>query len=748
MWFFFFSLLFFLPSLSFSQPTVTIGNSGPTINVGLGVSSAKYATLAAAITDFGSNVATLVVNTANFPPGTTPTIPSTMILKFENGGTLSCGSTTITINSDSSNWPMRQIFDSDCVDGSGNSRVLFSNNIYSHTIYSKWWGMVADGVTDERNLFYALEHACGSFPGGSTLILQTGSILFGSVVYARGENCHIKGESRTDTILVADSGQNYLMQNTVTYPLNKFEISNLTIKPGIIAGISLDGAYLNYLSIHDSDFDFTSSSGEGLSFQAAQGWDIYNNYFYGDGSGLGTAIALGRGSHYNDIYSNRMEYVKNGIKLDGGTAGEEPLIGNKIRNNYYDGGWLYLKPDIVGSGGTVTYGASNVVDTAQDFTGKTTRNIVALPLKQSSAGTITYFSPGNKIVNTNGSVDFVAANIKRGDFVFSPSLASYTKWSIVVSVEDADELWIEPWRSATTWKPTTAPASNTAYEVRGLVHGYINSLTGTTQANLGLFSAAWLDINGTTATPASGTPYRVLQSHPNYPILLEIGVSRTLIDGNFLRRGWSDQIGAQDSTETIIINNYMEDGRDVGITYNGARGIVKSNQAFHQGTSGISASSSDSIYEGNIVTDNGYTYTVSSVGSSAIMVFGDRNTFVNNGIYRISALQQYGISIRSGADANVLRDNVLHGQTADLYFENSGATNTTIGSNVFSTISDGGASGTIWRLSKDFTQANLPVGAPGSLIICTNCTADADCAPSGGGGGLAKIFSGTTWVCN
>ena len=126
------SLVIIFPHLSLAQPTVVIGNNGPTVNVGLGASSAKYATLNAAVIDFGSTTATLLVNTS-LSLSSNVTVPSTMTLDFQNAGSINCNGYTLSVAS-----PII-----------APSRKIFNNCSYTSIVFIKdnrtcalpeWWG--------------------------------------------------------------------------------------------------------------------------------------------------------------------------------------------------------------------------------------------------------------------------------------------------------------------------------------------------------------------------------------------------------------------------------------------------------------------------------------------------------------------------------------------------------------------------------------------------------------------------------
>lgn len=75
-----------------------MSSKSTTSSLGLGTSSAQYASLAAAVTALGSTPSTLLITTANFPVGSATTTPATLMVEFGSGASLDCGSVADTLH--------------------------------------------------------------------------------------------------------------------------------------------------------------------------------------------------------------------------------------------------------------------------------------------------------------------------------------------------------------------------------------------------------------------------------------------------------------------------------------------------------------------------------------------------------------------------------------------------------------------------------------------------------------------------
>jgi hypothetical protein len=98
-----------------------------------------YDTWAAAIASIGATKATLVIS-ENIAVSATVSVPANVILEFSNGAELQIATgVVLTINSDTSRYPKRKIFD--CA---GTGSVSFGTRAVKE-VYPEWWGAIGDG---------------------------------------------------------------------------------------------------------------------------------------------------------------------------------------------------------------------------------------------------------------------------------------------------------------------------------------------------------------------------------------------------------------------------------------------------------------------------------------------------------------------------------------------------------------------------------------------------------------------------
>lgn len=115
-----------------------------------------YPTLAAAVTAIGATPGTLKVATPSFPNGASCTVPATLPIEFVGNGSLALTTGhTVTIQSDTSNWPIKKIFFNATA---GQGEILFTSNRRGASICPLWWGGAGDDSTDSTAAIQAALH--------------------------------------------------------------------------------------------------------------------------------------------------------------------------------------------------------------------------------------------------------------------------------------------------------------------------------------------------------------------------------------------------------------------------------------------------------------------------------------------------------------------------------------------------------------------------------------------------------------
>lgn len=123
------------------------------VTAGVSFISSDYASLDAAITAIGSTPGALFIRSANFPSGATCTVPSTLVIEWGDAGTLLLTTGhTVTINSDTSRYPLRKLFFNALA---SQGTMSFVGN-RSADFWLEWWGGAADDSTDNSGALQAI----------------------------------------------------------------------------------------------------------------------------------------------------------------------------------------------------------------------------------------------------------------------------------------------------------------------------------------------------------------------------------------------------------------------------------------------------------------------------------------------------------------------------------------------------------------------------------------------------------------
>lgn len=705
------------------------------------VSSLGVSTCSAAASAIGSSAATILVMDGTLTASSC-TLTANIVIQCQGGLIDANSAATAVTHLGPIICPGQQLF----TDFASNS-VSFAGNTRVGYIEPAWWGAIGDGATNSVAAVTAAQVACNT-AGGGIIQLAAGNYLFNTGLTLQGTECILRGMGKGVTTITPGSIANTIVTGTTAS--TGWGLEDLTILPGTTAALNTDGAYSQRIAVRRVAFDLTNGNRNGISSQGVAGLLVEDSDFFSDGEAGGTGINLIRHTQDLVVRRNTFRFLNKGVIIDGGTAGEEPSHGITIVDNLFDMGWFLTKAQYSGSGGTVTYAAGTLTDSAQSFAALTSGTPIRVyTTKQSSGGTVTYSSSGSFI--TDASANFTGNGVGRGDIVFSPSTSS-TKWAPVLYAKSATVLVVEDWFDMTTWQPTTSPAANTSYVVNGITFGERGSNTGTA-ITLGNASAVWRTWTGATAsTPADGSAYEVGYV-TNYPILFEDGVDQFTVSRNTLRRCWTDCIGAQGAGYGTINENTVEDGRDVGITANGPYIRIVNNTIDHQGACGISPSAQDFLVQGNSITNTPWVNTANTTSLGGICAFTGtaRGLIVDNILDGgTSPIARHAIMLRTTSEVTVRGNQTQNHTVGSLRFDTTGGApaDTIVLQNSFSEglISDGGATGTIWQFTQPFTFATLPTMANGSILFCSDCTIANPCAGSGTGAFLKRL-NGVN-VCN
>ena len=348
--------------------------------------------------------------------------------------------------------------------------------------------------------------------------------------------------------------------------------------------------------------------------------------FRGQGWAGGTGIQLSQGGSNVTIRNCKFFYINSGVVIDtgNGASADEALAEHvTVDSCTFDLAWWLIRPTFSGSGATLTYEVTALVDTAANFNGLNEWDTVrCMPVR--SSGTLSSWE-GTRL--TDNVATFVTAGVKRGEIVRAGSV-----WGIISGVESQTTIRVEGWLDSDTWLPVLGPATG-AYIVYKVLIGQVGTAVTATRIPL---HGAWFDLDGdrvlTGASIPAGSLYEVCH-RPNYALHCEAGGRRINVTSNTFRRGWSDQISLY-GNDSLVVANSVSDGEDIGITVNGWAGgghsLIANNKIHHQGAGGIWCTSENAVIVGNVCVASQWVNEVNTKYLAGIMGLGKNQLIVSN----------------------------------------------------------------------------------------------------------------------
>jgi hypothetical protein len=543
-------------------------------------------------------------------------------------------------------------------------------------------GVVVKGeIVYRANDSASLTAAITAAPAGATILLSRGTFSASSITAASKDLTFI-GDGPSSSIIDAASNT-YGFSPPAAGTGARLTFRNIGFT-GSTSAIVLLSRAVTY-SARFIDCAFSGFTAIGIQTFGTNLVCVRCDFSSNGTPGTTNAIQHLRGAQSIIIKDCTFRYLNRGFYC---TDTDGPATNVVLEGNLFDGGWMYLKATTSNSGGTVTYTATTVTDTAASLSALTASSTVrAMAVKR--AGTITAIS-STKV--TDSAANFTTAGVLRGDII-----RTATGWGVVDEVVSTTVLKIEEWLTLADYGPMPAPVTTTAYTIYGLVIGRVVSNTSTV-----VTVDAWRDWNGTIATPASDTLYE-LAPKSEYQCYI-YRADKVRITNNTIRRAWADSISAQLVRNTVITDNNIYDCQDVGITIGQPSGqtanaIITGNRISHAGTAGIWAGnayysniSNNNIYEPNWMSLTSATYAGITVDG------GSDNDISHNVIQRVlmpsatKAIHILGTTANMKLDLNT----TLGYSTQDVMF------------------TGGGVSGTTGRFQKD-TKITLVTSAVGPV---------------------------------
>lgn len=452
-----------------------------------------------------------------------------------------------------------------------------------HTLY------VPKGTLIYNAADYAsLSAAISAVPAGATLYLPTGGTYAAAGLTAITKNLTLVGDGPLSSIIACSGAYGFNLAGAAGPARLVFR--NLGFTGSTSAQIRLTGNAQTQAEFHGCRF--SGHSQYAIETYGTEIW-IDRCEFDGAGTGVGTAIYADGGADLIRLKDSAFSYLFRGLYCVN-TNGPSKNV--RIDGCTFDGGWMYLKSNKSSSGGTVTYTATTLTDSAGGFAPAVGSTVRAMAVKQTG----TFTTVGGTTALTDSAASFVSNGVKRGDIIRTSA-----RWAVVDEVVSATVLRVEDWLDLTTYAPAPTPSVSTAYTIYGLVLGKVSSSTSTV-----VTVDAWRDWDGTLVTPANGTMYE-LAIKTDYQVYIN-RADHVAVSGNTVRRSWADSIAPLNARNLIVSDNVIYDGQDVGITFQGSgaaaqTALIIGNRISHMGTAGVHCSAASSpLILGNSIEEHSW----------------------------------------------------------------------------------------------------------------------------------------------
>lgn len=244
-----------VPAINVNIP-IALGNNDPRA-----IDISSYASFAAALAVIGStpttfNIATAITGVA------TGTVPSTVTLRFLQGGSLSITTgQTLTILGPIIADPIK-IFNNALA---GQGTVSFTGNTSIPAFYPQWWGVTMDGATDDTAAAQACLTSVGVAGGGNveftkgTLSVTALTVAHNYVrIHGQGWATRIAKSTGTGDTLTFDNGQSGAGLGTYLYGTG---IENVRFEPLVARTSGWEIKAVHFNNIHLQDLTFNSVYG-------------------------------------------------------------------------------------------------------------------------------------------------------------------------------------------------------------------------------------------------------------------------------------------------------------------------------------------------------------------------------------------------------------------------------------------------------------------------------------------------------
>jgi hypothetical protein len=483
-----------------------------------------------------------------------------------------------------------------------------------------------------------------------------------------------------------------------------------------------------YAWMHDVTFRrcrFINIANYGLTLVGSVNTVIEDCEFDDGGTATGNAVYASEAVRGLRWTRSKVRFMESGLNFDG-----TPHDQIDIDGGVFDGGWYLLRTRPGGytnSGGTVTYSAAQVFDSAAAFGALPTPydvNVRVLPVLESGSTGTTYTF--DKV--TDAAATFETALVHPGYIIRTAN-----KWAVVSHVFSETELYVEEWFDTSTYRPTKWPAGNTAYTVHQVVIGTVISNTATS-----INATEWIDIHdGTRVTPAAGTLYEVLINHGEYSGIhapspdanpsTTGGIQNIRVYGGCrLTRTWNDQLSIFGRDARLMVDQtvMIDNGQDFGITCHGNQARIFCT-AIHNGACNIYVAGVDARIDAR-ASGAPWMNAQNTLWLGDIIIGGSRtrasgSVVIGSGPYARHGFVVTGPDTEGDTDAVDLSGTSAHGYSVGEYrlYPLSGSITNTVLRDVTGVISSASATGTVTCVSSSETQTTVGAAGGASALPAT-----------------------------
>lgn len=473
------------------------------------------------------------------------------------------------------------------------------------------YGAVADGVTNDSPAVLATHVAAAV--NASKTFLPAGTYAAQTPIPISIKNTRISGEHRDATVIKMTQAMALFTPDATAVDLGDLLIENLTIDMqgstgagGYALFCHTQGARWGSITVRNCKIKDPGFNGRAFWLEGASNVTIDHV----DGEGVGAGVQSGSlcgefilmsGCRNVTISNCSGRLLSQGI----GASGTNQNV--RILNWTWDG-CIYTGPTMRGnSGGTVTYGANTLRDTAVAnwslvSTGWT--NALVRVLETRTTGTITSVGTERRYTVVDAAKNFTAFGILEQELVRSPSVNPVWEANVIRNGTSNGVLYHDGWRDVASGAFGVGPAAGDTYTVHRVTLGQGSpTASATDTVSIGW----WFGMDGTRHTPANGSRYEWCPSS-NYGCHVASGGAVTQAAENWYmygcvgKRTLGDPYSIWDPA--TLVSCHAEWSTDTCFTFNANDGVIATDcTAYNSGANGFYISSVNSVKARHVISN-------------------------------------------------------------------------------------------------------------------------------------------------